>query len=202
MHDDLHVDFLGPSQTGLPGRLGLARAPGLRWPDGPDQPGGRDRRGGSHGRDPLADDLRVLAREHGATLLVTLLSQREVAALGDFEGAARSSGLRWLHHPIPDMATPASPAAAARIVDELTAHLAGGGTAVLHCLAGLGRTGTVAACLLVARGRGAVEAVAAVRSARPGSVQTAAQEAFVEDFERFHRGEDGRQPAWHRRGDV
>jgi len=188
MDRDLHVDFLGPDLTGLPGRLGLARAPGLRWP------------GGAAGPDALDDDLRILADELGATLLVTLLSRREVAALGDYRRTTRARGLRWLHHPIPDMATPASPAAAAKVVDRLTAHLAGGGTAVLHCLAGLGRTGTLAACLLVTRGRGAAEAVAAVRAARPGAVQTEAQEAFVEAFERFHRGEDDRLPFWRRLG--
>jgi protein-tyrosine phosphatase len=191
MTHDLHVDFLGPALTGLPGRLGLTRAPGLRWPGRP---------GVGPGRDPLDDDLRTLADELGATLLVTLLSRREAAALGDFRRATRARGLRWLHHPIPDMAAPASPAAAAKVVDQLVAHLSGGHTAVLHCLAGLGRTGTVAACLLVARGLGAASAVEAVRAARPGAVQTEAQEEFVEAFERHLRGEDGRRPFWHRLG--
>lgn len=185
MPRDLHVDFLGPELTGLPGRLGLTRAPGAWWLGrlGPDP-------------DALGEDLRLLAEEHGATLLVTLLSRRELAGLGDVKEEARAHGLAWLHHPIPDMEPPASPAAAATLVAQLTTHLEGGRTAVLHCLAGLGRTGTVAACLLVSRGRGAEGAISLVRTVRPGAVQTGAQAAFVAAFERFVRGEDGRQPGW------
>jgi ADP-ribosyl-[dinitrogen reductase] hydrolase len=187
MHRGPHVDFLEPDLTGLPGRLGLTRAPGGWWPGRSDQ---------DPGPDELADDLRSLTGEHGATLLVTLLARRELAGLGDVEAAARAVGLAWLHHPIPDMEPPASPAAAAALVGRLTAHLESGRTAVLHCLAGLGRTGTVAACLLVSRGRGADEAIALVRAVRPGAVQSMAQAQFVAAFERYLRGEDGRQPGW------
>ncbi len=181
---DLTVDYLGPALTGLPGRLGLTRAPGLRWP----HPGREE--------EPLADDLRVLRQEHGATLLVTLLTRREAARLGDFKRAARAQGMAWLHLPVPDMEPPESPAAVAKVVTRLVKHLEAGHTAVLHCLAGLGRSGTVAACLLVARGQDAAAAVAAVRAVRPGAIQTLAQEAFVEEYQRWHQGEDGRQPRW------
>jgi hypothetical protein len=48
---------------------------------------------------------------------------------------------------------------------------------------GLGRTGLVAACVLVAAGTPARTALEAVRRARPGAVEAAAQECFIEDFE-------------------
>ena len=48
----------------------------------------------------------------------------------------------------------------------------------MHCAAGIGRTGTLAVCVLLALGLGAAEARAAVRSAG-SSPQTAAQEDIV-----------------------
>jgi len=53
---------------------------------------------------------------------------------------------------------------------------------VVHCLAGHGRTGTMLACYFVSRGKSAKEAVAEVRSHRPGSVETNDQEAAVERY--------------------
>jgi protein-tyrosine phosphatase len=51
----------------------------------------------------------------------------------------------------------------------------------------LGRTGTVLACYLVRRGLSADEALARVRAARPGAVETRAQEAAVRTYAQHHR---------------
>ena len=172
MAHELVVDWLEATALGLPGRLGLARAPGAWWPGRP-----------LVGDAALADDLAALVHQHQARLLVTLLERREMARLGDLAGEAKRLSLAWLHHPIPDMRPPRSPRAVLPVVERLLEELGAGRSAVVHCWAGLGRTGTVAACLLVARGRRAAEALAAVRAVRAGAVQTAGQEAFVAEFE-------------------
>jgi atypical dual specificity phosphatase len=90
-------------------------------------------------------------------------------------------GLRQEHVPISDFGAPSME----QIQHALTAisiELANGGAVAVHCRAGLGRTGTMLACVLVERGSPAQEAITAVRQYRPGSIETAEQEAAIYAF--------------------
>jgi ADP-ribosyl-[dinitrogen reductase] hydrolase len=89
--------------------------------------------------------------------------------------------MEWYHLPIADMGVPHSEFEQqwTRVGAELHRRLHGGETIVVHCLAGLGRTGLVAARVLVEAGMDADDAVAAIRRARPGTIQTSEQERHV-----------------------
>jgi ADP-ribosyl-[dinitrogen reductase] hydrolase len=50
---------------------------------------------------------------------------------------------------------------------------------VIHCLGGLGRTGTIAGRLLVELGSDPETAILQVRRARPGTIQSIMQECYV-----------------------
>lgn len=161
------LDRLGPEVLGLPGSLALGFAPG--------------RIAGRWETRELEVDLVSLRRDHGLSRLVCLVERHELECLGipDLLERAEAEGLGTLHAPLPDGGVPDSPAAMDALVGPILGWLRAGESVFLHCWAGLGRTGTVAAACLIRLGRSPREALTEVRRARPGSVETREQEAFL-----------------------
>lgn len=175
----LRVDWIGPDELrdDLPGRLGLTFLPGKR--------GQSLRYPGRVYRRDLAADLRTLA-DAGIRHLVLLVEDRELARWGDLDIIDRGAeaGIIVERHPMPDGSAPAKVTAMERILEGVARARAEGDVAVA-CMGGVGRTGTVAACALVAAGWSAKPAVALVRRVRhPTAVETAEQVAFVAAYER------------------
>ncbi len=112
----------------------------------------------------IGDDLEFM-RGQGIDAVVSLT---ETAP--DF-GA---SGMILRHLPVPDFQPP-TPAQMDEFVEFVRRHTEAGGRVLVHCHAGIGRTGTMLAAWLVAKGMTPEEAVDAVREARPGSIETPAQ---------------------------
>ena len=130
----------------------------------------------------LEKDLESI-REWGASGLITLVEPEEIDILGidAIADECRKRGMWWLHMPICDMCAP-DVEFEARWMEEgprLRALLQMNESFVIHCWAGLGRTGTVAAMLLAECGIPAKHAIALVRAARPGAIQSLEQEVFV-----------------------
>ena len=81
--------------------------------------------------------------------------------------------------PVPDYSVPPDGPAFVRLAHELATDLARGKAVLIHCAAGIGRTGTMAICVLVASGLPLKTAQGIVATAGSGP-ETAAQQAFVE----------------------
>lgn len=90
-------------------------------------------------------------------------------------------GMRGRHFPIADMGVPAV-GPAARLCRDLAREMADGTGVTVHCHAGLGRTGTMLAAVLVWLGRSPEAAIAEVRSHSTLYIQSAAQFDFVRRF--------------------
>ena len=175
----LRVDWLGAAEfgDGRPGRLGLTILPGKH--------GASVRYPGRVYRRDLADDLAAL-RELGVGFLVLLVTDHELVRWGDpsIVEHGREAGVEIVRHPIPDGLPPVSAAAMDALLQRIGLARAEGDVAVA-CMGGVGRTGTVAACALVAAGHTARAAIDRVRAVRhPTAVETAGQVAFVGAYER------------------
>jgi ADP-ribosyl-[dinitrogen reductase] hydrolase len=154
------------------GRLGLTLCPGKRGESVFGEPWLRD----------LDTDLDAV-RDWGADAVVTLIEASEAEMLGvaGLGAGVQAHGMAWHHLPIRDLDVPDDAGTEAWFALSTTLHriLEGGGRVLLHCRGGLGRAGTIAALILTERGRSAPAAIAAVRAARPGAVETDAQEHWL-----------------------
>jgi len=114
----------------------------------------------------------------GFTMVVSVAAEDYADEVGAW---CRERGVRWLRYRVWDMAAP-DLHDVRDFVAEVDRELRRGGSVAVHCLGGVGRTGTMVACYLVSRGAASREAVAEVRARRPGSIQTAEQELVVHRY--------------------
>ena len=71
-------------------------------------------------------------------------------------------------------------------VDFIHRRITNSEPVMVHCLAGMGRTGTILACYLIKYQKmSANEATEKVREKRPGSIQSYPQEEIIFRFEKF-----------------
>lgn len=130
---------------------------------------------------------RLVALAHaGITHFVDLTSAHDPVL--PYQPLAGKGGVaQRVNHPITDFGVPSVPGMQA-ILRDLQAALDQGGKVYLHCRAGIGRTGTVAATWLVSQGLSPEQALALLaqkwrvvdkHAQEPHSPETEAQREFV-----------------------
>ncbi len=161
----LTVDWLPASLTDK-GKLGLTILPGRK----------------DKGRD-LSTDIAAL-REQSVTHILCLLTEDEFHAYGvpGLIEEYRTAGFRVLHSPIFDQKAPSTKEADS-IIEWLEDAISQGAQVATHCVGGLGRSGTIAACYLMRQGLSSDDGIQAVRNARSiRAIETLEQETFVHQF--------------------
>lgn len=146
---------------GVPGRLYLHSMPGRCEPFG-----------------KFVDETQRLCVK--TVVRLTPLDEVERRS-AEYAQALRGGGLPWqeLAVDVPDYGVPEDRDAFVRLASEVARRLQQGARVLVHCGAGIGRTGTFAACVLIALGLDRAEAIRRVKAA--GSwPETGDQEALVE----------------------
>ena len=124
-------------------------------------------------------------QDHAIQLVVVLTEQQEylVYARRDLPDFYRSQGLDVLHLPVPDFGIPTNSKHWDEGLQAVIETAGEGKNVAVHCLAGLGRTGTFLACLTKrVLGMPGLEAIRWVRDYIPGAMENAHQEEFVLSF--------------------
>jgi atypical dual specificity phosphatase len=127
-------------------------------------------------RPEYEEDLEWL-RHQGIQVLVSLT---EDPPRRDWTNA---SSLLVFHVPINDMDAPTQ-GEFDRCVSAIDKAISNNMAVVVHCGAGLGRTGTVLAAYLVHKGTAAQVAIDRIRELKPGSIETDEQFEAVVEFAR------------------
>lgn len=168
--DPLRVDWL-PDEFTAPGMLGITIAPGRCGRSAIDK-------NRVYSRDIAADYTRL--RALGVSAVVCLQELHEGSYVRDGFGASRATGIERLHLPIRDGGIPASPRALAGLLGWISETLDGGARIVVHCAAGLGRSGLVVGCWLRSQGVPIDRALRVLHEVRgPHCPETEEQRRFI-----------------------
>jgi protein-tyrosine phosphatase len=133
------------------------------------------------GGDWIEEEIAAWSRAQ-VDVVVSLLEWDEAEQLDlSREGKlAAESGVQFISFPIPDRGVPGSTTEALEMLARVAAAVESGKNVAIHCRQGIGRSGLIAAALLVRSGLAADEAIETVSKARGIAIpETPAQSAWI-----------------------
>jgi len=136
-------------------------------------------------------DVKEIARANPSTIVV-LLPKKEIEYEYDSDLLAfyRNQGWNVIHYPIEDLFVPESFRGLKSLIQFMQKELKTGNVLV-HCNAGIGRTGLIITCFLVqAKHMTADQAVKYLRDIRKIGLETKSQYWFLHSFEDYLTGKE------------
>jgi protein-tyrosine phosphatase len=121
-------------------------------------------------------------RRAGLDVVVSLLENEEAAQLDlvHERDAAETNGVDFISFPIPDRGVPVSMPTVLSLLRGIVGALEEGKKVAVHCRQGIGRSGLIAAGVLISSGIGAEKAIEVISSARGLAVpETPAQLEWI-----------------------
>ena len=139
--------------------------------------------------EPGAIDPFATMANIGVQLVVSLLEPSEARSLGldNERELVKSCGMDYVTFPIPDMGQPVSVEEFAKLAQVLSKQIGAGVNTLVHCRAGIGRSGLVAAGILMQAGANPEQALEQISKYRGVRVpETSAQQDWLAgDFALF-----------------
>ena len=123
-------------------------------------------------------------RDEGVDTVVSLLERYEIPNLPDAEQAlCEEFGIEFFACPLRDKTVPEMVGPFAHMAHQLADRLAAGKSVAIHCRAGIGRSTTLAACVLILLGVDGADALDMIAAARGLEVpETEAQRQWILGF--------------------
>ncbi len=136
------------------------------------------------GGDWLGDEIANWQRAGIGTVLslLTAEEERDLDLAGEAD-EVQAQGMKFISLLIPDRGVPNSETELTAALEEVDADLAAGKSVVVHCRQGIGRSGLLAACLLVAKGLDPKKAVDVVSAGRGVPIpETPEQRSWIDHY--------------------
>lgn len=137
-------------------------------------------------KDASLHDSLLQLKEAGATAVLTALEPGDLPdnGLEQLAEEAKAMGMKWFHLPIEDDCAPGAPFEANWPVARVAAQqmLDNGEALVIHCMGGSGRTGLIAARLMLDRGVALETAIEQIQALRPGAFTRQAHIDYIQQY--------------------
>lgn len=129
-----------------------------------------------------------LIKKQNITVIVSLIEDFEFEELliQKFPDLSLDNNIQFIHYPIVDHQIPNDIKSFHKLILYLCHLLENGHRILIHCRGGVGRTGTVCACILLHFGYSASEAIYTVKDRRQRALRNQKQCKFIHYYEKMY----------------